>query len=409
MDENINFEDLIGIDGYVKTMDKWIKERPTISTLITGPSGSGKTTFVMKYLKKNGYNIHLYNSSNFQKQKKIIDILYQTFQNNNIQQFFLKNFKTAVVIDELEGISINDKGCISEIIEFLKILEKYKLNKTKQKISSSYFNIDILFICIGQNSYIKKLKDLEKICFHINIESPNDKILEQAINKYNPNISDDDKKEIIKWSEGDFRKLKQFLSGQNWKESKIKYYNLNTITKNLLYKQEPINALIRHYNNEKILLPLMMHQNYKNTIFNVTKDKYALHCHNISDIISNSDTIGSYIFHHNEWDIGAFYAISSCYKISNYIQSIDHNKNSKEHDILFTKLLNRTSLQCTYKHTYNNNVAKYNNYFVDKDIVKFNINKIKCLLKNDPQKYDYLLSVNKIDDSKLLTKLEKCI
>lgn len=406
-----NYEDLVGIETYEKNMDNWIKKRPTISMLVTGPSGSGKTTFVMKYLKKHNYHIHLFNSSNFQKQKKIHDTLYQIYQNNNIQQFFVKNFKTAVVIDELEGISINDKGCISEVFDFLKILEKYKLNKSKNKITTNYFNIEILFICIGQNSYIKKLKDLEKICYNMKFTYPSDDIIENLINKYKPDLNEEDKKEIIQWSEGDFRKLKQLITGQNWKAKKIKYYKLNTITSNLLYENESIDALIRHYNNEKILLPLMIHQNYKNTIFNLTKTNHSLHCHKLADIISNSDTIGSYIFHHNEWDIGTYYAISSCYNVSNYIGSNvrTNEKEKKKHEILFTKLMNRTSLQCTYKHTYNKNVVKFNNYFVDKDIVKFNINKIKKLIEKNPEKYKYLLNVNKIEDTKLLIKLNKCI
>lgn len=409
IDYKEDFDNLIGIQDYKKNMDKWIKHRPTISTLITGPSGSGKTTFVLEYLKKHNYNVHLYNSSNFQKQKKIHDILYQIFQNNNIQQFFVKNFKTAIVVDELEGIGINDKGCIGEIIEFLKVLEKYKQNKQKNKISSNYFNLDVLFICIGQNSYIKKLKDLEKICHHIHFETPSIKNIEKIINKYVPDLNKEDKKEIIKWSEGDYRKLKQLITGENWKQLKIKYYNLNTITSNLLYEKESIDALIRHYNNEKILLPLMMHQNYKEAIFKSTNQNIALHLHKLSEIISHSDTIGSYIFYQNEWDIGTYYAISSCYNVSNYIQNMEKEKKPVPDEIVFTKLLNRTSLKCTYKHTYNKKVANYNNYFVDKDIVKFNLCKIKALTDRNPQRYKYLLAKNKIDDNKLLIKLDKCI
>jgi len=191
---------------------------------------------------------------------------------------------------------------------------------------------------------------------------------------------------------------------------KIKYYKLNVITSNLLYVKETINALIRHYNNEKILLPLMIHQNYKNAVFNITKTNYPLHCHKISNIISKSDTIGSYIFHQNEWDIGKYYAISSCYNVSNYIQSIKNtNKKIEKSEIFFTRLLNRTSLKCTYKHTYNNKVANFNNYFVDKDIVKFNVCKIKALLEKNPKKYNYLLDVNKIENTKILITLDKCI
>jgi len=172
----------------------------------------------MEYLKKHNYHVHLYNSSNFQKQKKIHDMLYQIYQNNNIQQFFVKNFKTAVVIDELEGISINDKGCISEIVEFLKMLEKYKQNKQKNRISSTYYNTDILFICIGQDSYIKKLKDLEKYCYQIKFDKPSKEVLEKIILKYKSNAKKKEIKELVEWSEGDFRKLKQLLTGKNWKE-----------------------------------------------------------------------------------------------------------------------------------------------------------------------------------------------
>jgi len=159
----------------------------------------------------------------------------------------------------------------------------------------------------------------------------------------------------------------------------------------------------------------MIHQNYKNAVFKVTDSNYAKHFYNISNIISESDKVGFYIFHQNEWDIGTYYAISSCYNVSNYIQSIRTRKKVEPDPILFTRLLNRTSLKCTYKHTYNKNIAKFNNYFVDKDIVKYNIGKMKALIAKDAEKYNYLLETNKIFDDKgqpcvkLLTKLDKCI
>jgi len=403
-----DYNNLVDIEQYKQTMDQWVKERPNVTMLITGPSGSGKTVFVTEYLKANDYTVHFYNSSKFEKKTNIHDILFKIFQNNNIKRFFVQNFKLAVVIDELEGISINDKGCISEIIDFIKIIEKYKVNKEKNKPCSTYFNLDVLFICIGQDSYIKKIKNLEKICYMMQMNAPSTETIKKVIRTYLPTIDLENEQRIIEYSEQDFRKCKQLVTGNNWDEKKIKYYKLEVITNDILYNTISIDSLIRQYNNEKILLPLMLHQNYKPAIFK-TLPKYTEHCYKIADLLSNSDVIGSYIFQQNEWDICDYYAINSCYRVYNYISSKKTKTLKNSNEILFTKLLNKTSLKCSYKHTYNNCIPHLHNYFIDSDIVKFNICKMKALLEKNPNKYNYLLGVNHIENENLLTKIDKCL
>ena len=54
-------------------------------------------------------------------------------------------------------------------------------------------------------------------------------------------------------------------------------------------------------------------------------------------------------------------------------------------------------------------IPPIHNYFIDYDIVKFNISKMKALLTRDPQKYQYLLQVNKLENINVVHKLDKCI
>ena len=404
-----SYSKLVGVDKYKEKIDEWIKTRKHNALLITGPSGSGKTHFVTQYLKYNNYNTLVYNSSNFKKPNMLHGLLYKVYQHDNILKLENKSFKQAIVFDEIEGISINDKGCIAEIINFVKKLNKYRYNLTKGKPVKEHFDLDVIMICIGQDSYIKKLKQLKSVCTPLSITPPSISNLSKILSRECPDIPKTKHDEFIQYINGDFRKLKSILLTKETHTMNLKWYNLYNITERILYHNEDIASIIRHYYNQKILLHLMIHENYKNAIINQST-KISKHIAHIAHLISNSDCIGTYIFNLNEWDLGLYYILASCYHTSKYINSVaDKTKNITYKSAIWPKLLNRTSLHCTYKHTYDTLTATFNDYYTDRSTVRFNLAKIRKLLQKDKDKYKYLLDVYKFEDMKELDKVFKTI
>jgi DNA polymerase III delta prime subunit len=404
-----NYEKLVGVDGYRELIDQWIKDRPTYALLITGPSGSGKTHFITEYLAHNNYKTIVYNSSTFKKQCKLRDILNKVYQNVNIMNTQTNTFKQAIIFDELEGIGMNDKGCIGEIINFIKMLIKYKVMLCKGKPVDQHFNLDIVMICIGQDSYIKKIKDLKRVCTQITFDVPQNEHISSILYKELPNITNSRHDDFIQSINGDFRKLKSILVTNECNTMDLKLYNLYDISNRILYHHDDIKTIIRHFNNQKILLPLMIHENYKASIFNKST-KVARHIANVSKIISDSDCICRYIFNFNEWDLGFYYVISSCYTTSKYIETrVEQTKSNHSSKSEWPMLLNRSSLRCTYKHTYDTYTSTFNDYYTDRSTVRFNLAKIKNLLQKNKEKYSYLLDVYNFDCVNDLDKVFKSI
>lgn len=393
-------------EKYETQLDSWIKNKPTVSSLIIGPTGCGKTFFVTEYLKKHDYKIFLFNSHNFPKQQELANILDQIYQ---IKQFIIHHSKTAVVFDELESISINDKGCVSEIINFIHKLEKYRDGID----TSTYYNLNIPLICIGQDSYIKKIKDLKKSSTTITFEKPSNAMIKDML-KEQMDVKDEN--ELVRQAKlvnNDFRKLKNVVELSKSSPNMLKSYNLYDITERILYDDEDIKSIIRHYDQQKILLPLMIHENYKHVL---KKSKsLTTYMKDISSRMSYGDIVANDIYNNNEWDLGTYYAVLVCHDVSHYLKMIpEKDKNKKRKEMKYTMLRNRSSLKCTYRHTYNVNTMYQYDYFIDKDIVKFNTLKLMELYKKD-SKNKKLFKMYDVDADKkkkdldILIKLNNCL
>ena len=408
-------------DVHVSKMDEWIKTRPSLSLLISGPPGSGKTHFVNSYLKQHEYHVVMNNSCNVQNQLATNDILYNVFQTNTLQTFP----KIAVVFDELESASINDKGCIAEIINFISVLNKYKAHLQKNKPTTECFNLDILLICICQDSYIKKIKQLEKLCTPITFQQPDDDTIQSLLRTHLPGDprTDEELQHITKYVRNDIRKLKLAITSVNSENTKLVWHDIYDITGVILYDQDiTLQTILRHYKSQKILIPVMIHENYRNAVLFTNTMDSSRHLEQIADMVSTSDTIGAYIYNKNKRTLGTLYATMSCYKIANYIHNIPRPLESssrtnakKKAKIKFSVLVNKLALKCTYKHSYNRHVGTFYDYHMDRDVVKFNTLKMIALIKRDPVKYKHLLETynvrnNKgILDEKTLHKINNCI
>jgi len=82
----------------------------------------------------------------------------------------------------------------------------------------------------------------------------------------------------------------------------------------LLQKYNGIEDCIRSYETDKVVLPLMIQQNYIECITSKTSDEkqqFDLACE-ISDLISKGDVIENYIYGDQNWDINEVHGFYTC-------------------------------------------------------------------------------------------------
>ena len=402
---------LVGI-----TDDEILLSKQKGNLLITGSHGTGKTLIMNLLLKEKGYKIYYFSKFN-NKSKINIKLLEKLVANNH---------KIALIIDDLESIIIlNDRKSTSGII------------------TDNNFKRALPVIILTNNQHNKQLNDIKKYSDEIKIYPPypNEitawltKICIRESIRFDYGIM----AEFIEHCQNDLRKiltqldnLKLYFKNTIIKKSNIddfketmKGKNLDIIlykgTEELMKNFESIEHCMDLYEGERVLIPLMMHENYYKFI---EKDKYS----EIMDIISTGDIIDNYIHSEQNWNLskarGIISTVIPSYLINkhriktngytklSFANSSAANGKDKEEpaadDLVFATDLNRTSVKkMNSKNTKKineeiNKSSKSRNKSIDEFIYMGDI--INANPDLDIDFSDEILKINKI---KLSTKIVK--
>ena len=138
-----SLKDLIQQDA-IKKLDTWLSEwTPTTKhrgVLLSGPPGIGKTTAALCLAKKYNLNPIEINASDTRNAAAIKDV------------FLVQTAKTIYIIDEVDGMSVSDKGGIAELGR--------AIEKTRVPV-----------ICICNDRQSKQARALVKHCLDLHFES----------------------------------------------------------------------------------------------------------------------------------------------------------------------------------------------------------------------------------------------
>jgi hypothetical protein len=210
--------------------------------------------------------------------------------------------------------------------------------------------------------------------------------------------------------------------------SKVKDQDLGIFeaTRKLLYSYENIDEVIRIFETEKTIIPLMIQHHYVNFLGN---RNFPL-IKQISNSLSRGDVVENYIYEHNIYDIRDTQAFHQCVKPS-YIISNCLNPNKTPNDKLPTKPLgfpldlNKTSIKFI---NYTKNIVPSNEHFKNMKLDDYiylnkilrglleteNYNKINELIQGyniDINGIESVLKINKLNGEKftISTKMKKAL
>jgi len=328
--------------NYQSQIIKWLNNFPNehIGVIISGGIGTGKNTIVKNSIKKANWKYHM---------------LY--LENDKSWDFF-SNFITG--INEKMVLIINDANLISSPSEKRNILEFFTQNCNKKLLPIIFLtNLNHSKLITTLNTY-----DCENI--RISLPSENDLLLvsKQYIEKYNLKFDVVQTiKDILNYSQYDIRRLIIILQdlyytfGNKITRNSIQNYlnismkknvevGLFSANKSLMDRFKSIEESLRFYKSEKVLLPLMMYENFylaiesKNMEIKRKKQKYA----KISDILSQSDIVETRIYSEQNWEFQPIHGFLACAYVS-YILNEGENPEIKNYKINFSSDLNKTSLK----------------------------------------------------------------
>jgi hypothetical protein len=401
-------------DKFQSQIEKWLKNFPNDYTglIISGGIGTGKSTIVKNSIKKSKWKYHM---------------LY--LENDKSWDFF-SNFITG--LNEKMILVINDANLISSPSEKRNILEFFTQNAQKKFLPIIFLtnlNHSKLITTIG-------LHDSESI--RIPLPSENDLIIISKIfiEKYNLKFdSIQTLKDILNYSQYDIRRLIIILQDlyytfvlDNPVSRKITRANLQnyisismkknvevglfSANKSLMDRFKSIEESMRFYKSEKVLLPLMMYENFFHALEskNMTPERKKMKYAKISDILSQSDIVETRIYSEQNWDFQPIHGFLACAHVS-YILNEGEDKEIKNYKINFSSDLNKTSLKNINKKNIETLLSSFQNR-TQRDL--HNISRLLNLSKSSHSKlYSYGLtsknvnSIIRIDKTHTTEKKEK--
>lgn len=399
-----NLDNEIDTD-YVPVFDKPEDNKGEHSTMVViGAHGVGKTCTVDAILKSLNYEKITINFGKIKKSSDIRDTINSLTNNSNILTTMEGSQKkrNVLVIDEIESISSGSgKTCIQALL--------------KNNIEN--WTCPIIFISDGQHSRL--LTEMKKCSHVVKIPQPDkynmlklikkialhEKINIDGITRNDYTITN----RIIEHAQKDYRRLiltmcdlkyafdtnlitiEMFEEYQKLSKKKDEDYDLYRATNILLQKYNSIEDCIRMYETDKVVLPLMIQQNYLDCIKNKTSniEKQFQIATKLSKLLSYGDVVENYIYGEQNWDIIEVHGYYTCVAPS-YLLTTEL-PNEKYLQLGFATDLNKTSISKINKR----NIVNANKAFKNKNINDYIY--INMIIR-------YLTSTNRIKECTELLK-----
>jgi replication factor C subunit 1 len=408
--------EIIGNVKQIEIFKQWLQSSINSSIIISGNQGLGKTLTIKLILEEFNYNIRIINPNEIKDHRLLDDFNdYYNFVSSIYSKISFNNTinkKIALIFDETENISLtSEKKYIMDIHKYNNKLKAFPL------------------IFISNNQHSKLLNDLKKNCDEIIFEVPSNNEIKEIISNIliHENIKFEDTTlidKIIDLSQNDVRRLinllqelslnynnlitkkniQEFINKTREKDIDIGLFNS---TVQLINNYLPYDNIIKLYETEKVLLPLMIYENYlkkMNTENNINNIK------NISNSISIGDNIETSIYTDQNWYLQNIHGFFTCINTSYWINKNNLKSKINIDDIKFSSDLNKTSLKNINKKNINN-LSKVINNKSNQEILM--LNKIcNHLIENNKEQelINILQSYNKnitIKEIELCLKIDK--
>jgi DNA polymerase III delta prime subunit len=397
-----NINQVIGNSQQIKTFNNWISSinsHKNQSIIISGNQGIGKTLIIKLILEEHNYIVKIINPNEIKDHRCYDDLNdYYNFVNSIYSKINFnnnKNKKIALVFDETENITLTS--------EKKYIMDIYKENNKNK-------NFPLIFISNNQHS--KLLYDLKKGCNEIVFNQPTINELIKLINNIcnNENIiinNNEIYEKIISFSQFDIRRLINILQELSFHIIdktitndiidefilKSRYKNIDIglfdATFSILNNYLSYDNIIKLYESEKVLLPLMIHENYIKKILYKSNDNINNIIDSLVDIsnsISIGDNIETSIYTDQNWYLQNIHGFFTCINTSYTINKLKNTYNLLYDDIKFSADLNKTSLKNINRKNINNLGKFINNKSIEEILmlnricnsILYNSEKTKC-------------------------------
>jgi SpoVK/Ycf46/Vps4 family AAA+-type ATPase len=320
---------------------------------VYGDPGTGKTTFITDILNELNYDIIKYDAGDIRNKSIIDTITKHNMSDTNIMSLFNKKpQKIVIIMDEIDGMNSGDKGGINALI---KVIRPKKTKK--QRLEDISLNP---IICIGNYHVDKKIKELIKVCNVVELKKPTPLQVSHIVDKLLPCVSPVLKENIIRYIQGDLRKIKTLYQiyknntdtlNANIIQNIFQLKSYNDDTRQIVQKM--INApytisdhLTVMSETDRTIIGLLWHENIIDVLGKLKKSESIPFYIDSLDSICFADYIDRITFQNQIW---VFNEMSSLIKTfatnKKYHDTIAKKKKYNPSEVRFTKVLTKYSTE----------------------------------------------------------------
>jgi DNA polymerase III delta prime subunit len=432
-----NLNKIIGHKLQIKKFKEWLdkKKNKNNGIIITGSNGIGKMLTISLILEEFGYIVKKINPNEIKKFRNDdnFDEYYNQYNSilSKLNVYKDKNNKIAIIFNETENISLTSE-------------KKYIMDIFKENNKTNSFPL----IFISNNQHSKLLNDLKKNCEIIHFYSPSSIEIKELIDTISKNenfiIKQDDEilDKIIDFSQFDIKRLinilqelsfhydeitdvsqiNNFIENSRHKNIDIGLYDA---TSSIINNYHDYDTIMKLYEIEKVLLPLMIHEHYIKKILTEQHEPWEKVLYSLvktSDSISRGDNIETSIYTDQNWYLQNIHGFYTCLNTSYWINKINPDYKLNIKNMKFSSDLNKTSLKNINKKNINGLLKIINNKTLD-EIIYINY-LTNFLFKNNNEKLiisilqhykkdisikdvELCLKIDKTQDFIILTNKEK--
>ena len=372
---------------------------------VYGEPGTGKTSFVINLLKELNYDIVRYDAGDIRNKSIIDTITNHNMSDKNIMSMFKKNIKKIVIVmDEIDGMN-----------NVIKLIRPKKTKK--QKLEEITLNP---IICIGNCHIDKKIKELMKVCYTVELKKPTLQQMTNIVQSIMPKVETILRTNIVSFVQSDIRKLitiyklyfenSDILNGDMIQNIfQLKSYNDDTkkITQKLINTPLTIHEHLTVMNEtDRTIVGLLWHENIIDVLGKMKKEVSIPFYSKLLENMCFADYIDRITFQKQIWQFNEMSSLIKTFKNNKlYHESFKKKVKFNPTEVRFTKVLTKYSTEYN-NYTFIQNLCqqlgmdKKDMFFFFLDLKKkYNENEIIALFEN----YD----ITKLDINRMYRYLEK--
>lgn len=362
----IQKKDLQVVEKWINNFIQKVKGTPNC-LFLHGPPGIGKTSLANIILSENGFDVCEFNASEVRNQKQIKEQINEINGNVNVLDFMnFKKRQMGIIMDEIDGMSSNDRGGVSELMEIM-----FKNTPVKKELNVPSGSP---FVCIS-NTIDKKIKTImaKSVCIKLTFPAKASlmglarRVLKVELGDKYKEVDEDIVLKIVNYCQNDIRRMVNILEFIFYDTNEdMKTINENIDDKLLQFDKKNImldpykscDALLNHkqtidkalelWDSDKVIVNSLLIENIGNYIFKNRRnnsDEKVKCLRDIYEWTSLGDMIDKFVLQSQDYSVFNYVGYLRCIYSNYRINTLQRFTINKDNTLNYSTLINKGSFE----------------------------------------------------------------